>query len=502
MLEISKNSLNLNSSYEKITNCFSSSGDIIIPDSKPDVKNILYVDVIPIIEDNAINSEQLTISGNVEFNVIYASDEENSQIIRTSTLIPFKNSFEVPNLIPNSNFNLSVCANSTESNILNERKISLKSNICVTVSFFTETLTDFINNVENNNHIEVLSDNIDIATVLCCESIKTSVSDSTIISSSLPNIDEIIKYDYKIINEEAVVSDGKVLFKGEIVITVFYTAEDKKIYSYDYTLPYSNFLDKYNIDDNVSFDLTSTITNLSIKVCPDTDELMRVLEYNVNISTYICALKNENINLISDIYSTTTELSTKTEPVKYTTVSKKQNENVSFRGVITIPENENTEIITTLGKLKDLSINNDNGIYTLSGNVEVTLIYKTVSNIESSSVDMPINHVLSTVINNISTANLLNIEATQTEEGKFDIKLSMNIEGNNLQNHTINIISEISEIENSSNNNKGIIIYYPKTDDTLWKIAKKYSTTVDKLKTINNITDSNIIIAGNPLIIN
>jgi LysM repeat protein len=213
-------------------------------------------------------------------------------------------------------------------------------------------------------------------------------------------------------------------------------------------------------------------------------------------------LKNENINLISDVYSTNSELTTKSSHSKYTTVSPKQNENISFRGVINIPGNENVDIITTLGKLKDLSINDDNGIYTLSGNVEVTLIYKTDSNIESSSVDMPINHVLSTVMNNISTANLLNIESTQAEQGKFDIKLSMNVEGNTLQTNTINIISEISEIENSSNNNKGIIIYYPKSDDTLWKIAKKYGTTVDKLKTINNITDSNIIIAGNPLIIN
>ena len=98
MLEISKNSLNLNSSYEKTTNCFTSSGDIIIPDSKPDVQNVLYVDVIPIIEDTAINSEQLTITGNVEFNVVYSSAEENPRIIRTSTLIPFKNSFEVPKL--------------------------------------------------------------------------------------------------------------------------------------------------------------------------------------------------------------------------------------------------------------------------------------------------------------------------------------------------------------------------------------------------------------------
>lgn len=504
MLEISKNSLNLNSSYEKIENCFTSSGDIIIPDSKPDVQNVLYVDVIPIIDDTAINSDQLTITGNVEFNVIYSSSEENPQIIRTSTLIPFKNSFEVPNLTPNSRFNLSISANSTEANILNERKVSLKSNICVNICFFTEKSTDFIDTIANNTNIEVLSNDISIPTILCCENINTSVHESTIIASALPNIDEIIKYDSKIINEEVVISDGKVLFKGDLVINVYYTAEDKKIYCFEYTIPYSNFLDDYNISDEISFDLTSTVNNLSIKICPDTDELMRILEYSATISTYLCILENKNINLISDIYSTNTELSTKTENIKYAIVSPKQHETISFRGVITIPENENLHILTTLGKLKDLAINTTEEISTLSGNIEVTLVYKTndTNNIKSTSIDMPINHVLSSIINNISSANLINIEAIQTEPGKFDIKLSINIDGNDIKINNISLITDVTETENTTQKTHGITIYYPKKGDTLWKIAKKYRTTVDKLKTINNLTDSNMIVIGNPLIVN
>ena len=504
MLEISKNSLNLNSSYEKTINSFTSSGDIIIPDSKPDVQNVLYVDVIPIIDDTAINSEQLTITGNVEFNVIYCSAEENPRIIRTSTLIPFKNSFEIPNLATNSHFNLSVTANSTESNILNERKVSLKSNICVTASFFTEKSIEFIDSIENNDNVECLSENISIPTILCCENINTSVNDSSIISSSLPNIDEILKYDYKLINEEVVLSDGQVMFKGDLVITAFFTANDKKIYSFEYTMPYSNFLDGHKIDDNALFDLTSTVKNISIKICPDSDDLMRVLEYDATICSYICVLQNQKLNMISDIYSTNSELSPKTETIKYTSTSSKVYENISLRGVITIPENENTFVLSTLGKLKDLSITQNNESYALSGNVEVTIIYKTdsSSNIESITIDMPINHTLSNSINNISNANLLNIEATQIEPGKFDIKLSMNIEGNEIKTNNINLITDITEVEFSTPKSNGITIYYPKAGDTLWKIAKKYGTTVDKLKTINNLVDSNMIVVGNPLILN
>ena len=62
-------------------------------------------------------------------------------------------------------------------------------------------------------------------------------------------------------------------------------------------------------------------------------------------------------------------------------------------------------------------------------------------------------------------------------------------------------ISEVSEIENSSNKNKGIIIYYPKAGDTLWKIAKKFKSTVRDIAAVNDITDVDKIMVGQQLYI-
>lgn len=46
----------------------------------------------------------------------------------------------------------------------------------------------------------------------------------------------------------------------------------------------------------------------------------------------------------------------------------------------------------------------------------------------------------------------------------------------------------------------GIIGYVVKSDDTLWKIAKKYYTTVDSIMSINDLEDDNIKV-GDKLII-
>ena len=66
---------------------------------------------------------------------------------------------------------------------------------------------------------------------------------------------------------------------------------------------------------------------------------------------------------------------------------------------------------------------------------------------------------------------------------------------------------KIEEVKEEKTNKKekkeefvrGTEYYIVKIDDTLKSIAKKYKTTVDKLKELNNISDDNDIFAGNQL---
>ena len=74
MVNMNKDVISLPTSFSKKVVSFYSSGDVIIPDSKADVADILFVDCIPTVEESMVNSGQITITGYAEFNIIYASD--------------------------------------------------------------------------------------------------------------------------------------------------------------------------------------------------------------------------------------------------------------------------------------------------------------------------------------------------------------------------------------------------------------------------------------------
>lgn len=74
-----------------------------------------------------------------------------------------------------------------------------------------------------------------------------------------------------------------------------------------------------------------------------------------------------------------------------------------------------------------------------------------------------------------------------TEDGNIDVKVDINFNVTLVKNAEINIIDDIQEEENRQVNSCSLVIYYVKSGDTLWKIAKKFGSTVDEIARINGI---------------
>ena len=55
----------------------------------------------------------------------------------------------------------------------------------------------------------------------------------------------------------------------------------------------------------------------------------------------------------------------------------------------------------------------------------------------------------------------------------------------------MNVITDLNVEENREIDNYSIIIYFVKPGDTLWKIAKKFRSTVENIVKINEIEDEN-----------
>ena len=83
----------------------------------------------------------------------------------------------------------------------------------------------------------------------------------------------------------------------------------------------------------------------------------------------------------------------------------------------------------------------------------------------------------------------------------IDIKIDLNFSVDISKSTDVNIINNINIEENSNQDFYSVVIYFVKPGDTLWKIAKKFKSTVDDIARMNDIEDANKIDVGMQLFI-
>ena len=86
-------------------------------------------------------------------------------------------------------------------------------------------------------------------------------------------------------------------------------------------------------------------------------------------------------------------------------------------------------------------------------------------------------------------------------EGNIDTNISLEFNISVNRSERLNIINEINTEESRDNNIYSMVIYFVKPGDTLWKIAKKFRSTIDDIARVNNIEDIDKIYPGQQLYI-
>ena len=71
--------------------------------------------------------------------------------------------------------------------------------------------------------------------------------------------------------------------------------------------------------------------------------------------------------------------------------------------------------------------------------------------------------------------------------GVVDANIDLNMEVDTYKNSVIPVINNISAEEEDNQEDYSVIIYVVKSGDTLWKIAKRFGSTVDDIARVNGM---------------
>lgn len=478
--------------------------DVNVPDVNPDILKVLNVSGYAAICEKSLRGGQICIKGTVVFNVMYAPDGDViSKVKKLSTTKEFLYTADVSAADDTLKLYAEIEKEDFAYTLINSRKLSLRcvlgidAKICGKVEFEVPISCDDPQMCTQNRSLRLCSDEI------YCEN-RIKLAEKHEISSDNPPIAEILKTIIFPQSTEFTMLDGKAAAAGQVKIcTVFTSDEDGSVCCDEFTMPFDEIIEADGAEEDMEGEIDYCISDIFCEICEDSDGEARIIGIELGLSTVIRGHKIFEPAVISDAYSLEGKTQITAEKRKIEQLVDNTTAQFTHKEEITVPDEmpDISELCNADVYASADSISIEKGEIKVSGKLNSDILYL------SDDPEKPFGEFSNTTEfthtlaapgvtgGSICEAKIFaeHISYTINSKRSLELRVVLGMYVRSFKEEEISVITDIDVSDNENNEKKPcIIIYFVKSGDTLWNIAKRYNTTVDEIKENNSLKSDNI----------
>lgn len=503
MIETQKEKLSINKLVAEKREIIFAEGDMIVPDSKPDILNTICTSGVVSIYKKEVQEEKMRIDGTINTYIMYMPDGSEDTVRGLNASLDFSENIGIQNCKEGMDDITDIKIKSIEAKVLNGRKISIKATLEVNVRIYSKEEVEIINNMENADNIQILKEDLTVNSLVGSGETKIYAKDNIPIDS-IDNLAEILKAEINLVDKDIKISYNKVLTKAEAEVTFMYLTEDNRINKVTYKIPVVGFIDIQDVTEENLCDVNYEIRNIVIK--PNSQEEHSIY-VEIEIQARCSVYEIKQINLIQDMYSPTENLNFETKQI-LTMTEKQSVKNIKqIREKINLNDVENESLIDVDVEPNIINENKINTKILYEGEMNLRFIFVNQRiQIDIKETKIPFEYTVENLQNgeSLNTNNCLEIKSKDfiiQDGGDINCNIDMETNTNMYRTANINMIDSIQEDGEREEQDYSIMMYIVKKGDTLWKIAKEFGSTIDGIARVNGIEDKNLIFPGQKLFI-
>lgn len=514
-MELVKEKIVLDHSAGKQSTQILLEGDIIVPDSKPDIDSILRVQGTIRLEDEKAGDGRVSFRGELVTPVIYQAKKSEKLIHSMTSSLPMEDFINMEGITKDTNICLTTKLNHLEYKLLNDRKISMKAIITITAVAENEYQGEIIKKIADVPEVQTLMGTMKVNNTVENKKDRFVIKEEMVISAGKPNIREILESDVTISDKEVKAMDGRVSVKGNLNLSTLYIGDNDEsiVEIMEHEIPFNGFIESREVTDDMLARADLTVENADVQVAVDDDGEERILDCEITVGADLKVTDCKEIDLIEDAYCLNKPLDITREKIEYPRFVSKNRNQSTVKETITIegqyPDMMQVEKIWGTISLDDVELVEDKLI--AQGVINLEVMYIAENDAAPVSV-MPVSVPFLQEIEVKGAREDMAVEvAAEIEDITFnmlsgkevEVRVTLSFDVVVLENMNGEIISniEFSDEEEVQQPVASVVIYVVQKGDTLWTIAKRYHTTVEDILLLNEIENPDKIYPGQKLLI-
>lgn len=487
---------NLNEAMEDIDYIVQEKGDVRILETKS--------------SDNKIK-----LLGELTFSVLYCAASLEKHLSVYSGRIAFEEELNLEGIAPDDEVEVRATMDGLQVSIVNSRKLNVNVVIGlqaqVEENYEEEILTDVTDEL---NQVQTKKSEILLLKKMLGKRESCRVKEEIELPSGKENIGKLLWHVVTPYNVETQLKEGQIGIFGELQVFVIYISEESgKTENLLEHISFHQAISCEGVHEGQILKTNILHTDAEVEVVPDYDGEERCLHIECVMDLLNSVYQEEKTERLEDVYSIGATMT----PVQSLLACEKllQQNGAKYRVNQMVRMKGNAASVLQLlhgsGRLHNIELQQQDGGVLLEGRLEVNVLYIT------SDDERPYSSFKETIpfssfveIPNMSMQSeyqmdcqLEQLSVALAGNGELEVKALVGI---HLFAYDIVLYPVIKEIVIGEMDMQriqkipGITGYVVKEEDTLWDIAKEYSTTIDGIKETNELKN-NQIKAGDTLVI-
>jgi hypothetical protein len=502
-LNLSRDTVRINEPVFEGTAEHSIDCEIILPDYCPDIARILKSESCVSIDSKVIESNRMTLNGNLCIRIIYIP--ENSSSIRCVTHnSTFNHDFDVRELSPNMFSKVKANVVFMNCRPIGPRKAQVKASVSIAAKVWKDREESFISDCDDEN-VELQKKTMKACSLVGAAEKQMKVNDELEIPHSKPAASSIIRSNAITMVQDYKVISNKIIVKGEALIHTLYTsdAEDNRLEVMEHSIPISHIIDLEGVDEDCSCDVHFIMDDIRVDIESDADGENRIITVELTCTAIARAYREQEYNAISDAFCISHNMDLKHKQMNIEHINSIARYSQMLRLSIELGSTDTVNIdiasITDCTAIPNImNVKFDGNEIVIEGSMAVSIM-ASESQGSPICIEKALPFVLKEGIINKTEVMRCEPELTVTSVAysmmgidKIDLRIECVLEAAIFGVSYENVIVEMVVDDSSEKEcvpRKTLTLYFADKGENIWDIAKRYNTSMNAIKRENNLED-------------
>ena len=491
-------------------------GDLIVPDIKPDMAVILQAGTKVHIDRSDVSNDRVNFIGRMEFQVLYLARSAERPVHSMSVSAAIDDFINMEGVAKEMWVDVEAEIANIDYKMVNDRKINYRAVVDVTIYAEKSEPHEIIVDISGVPHNQLLHSTLNLNRSVENKSDRMIIKDELAIPAGKPNIREVLECNASVANKDVRVLNGRVTITGDLYITTLYKGDsDLSLIEFvEHEIPFNGSIEIGGAKDGMTADAMLSVQDQYVQVRPDADGEDRVLDIEASVLVTLKVTCQDSIEILEDAYCINKRMRITKKPIKYPRLVCRNRNQSPIKEVVQIDSGcpDIMQIFKVKGKasVDDIKIVDDKVV--VEGVVVSDVLYLAESDdtpLYSYRAMLPYRQIIETKNAAKDMEALLNVTIDHVgfnmlSGREMELRFLLTFNTHVLEHKMASLITDI-EIEDMDrveiDNMASMTVYVIQPGDTLWKVAKRYNTSIDEILAINDIEDPDRVYPGQKLLI-